>query len=322
MARRYRNKIVNLIIHNQFFYYIVFPGLIFSSLVGVILSWIDRKITARIQWRKGPPWYQPIVDILKLFGKEIIIPEHGNEILFLLAPFFALSATIFAGVLILLPNLVSPNIINSDLILIIYLLMIPGFSAIIGGSVSSNPLASLGLSRDMKIIISYELPLILALFTPLIKNGGLANFGSMLAYQSQNGMMLRNPSCIIAFIVAILCINAKLGGVPFDFPEAETEIMSGTYIEYSGLPLALFKLTKMILTFILPVFLITIFMNGFQFTGIKILTSILKFLMIFVIIILIKVTNPRLRVDQAFKFFWFYLTGFALLGIILAYLGV
>lgn len=313
---------MNLIINNTIFNYIIFPGLLFSSFIGLALSWIERKITARIQWRKGPPWYQPFVDILKLFTKEIIIPKDSSEILFLLAPFFALGATIFAGTLILMPNLINNSTVNSDIILLIYLLMIPGFSTIIGASSSTNPLSSLGLSREMKILISYELPLILAIFTPIIRNGGIITLDGIIKYQAQNGMMLRHPSCIIAFIVAIFCINAKLGGVPFDASEAETEIMGGAYIEYSGLPLAVFKLTKMILMFVLPVFLISIFFNGFQFIGINILYSILKFLMIFVIIILIKVTNPRLRIDQTFKFFWFYLTGLALIGVILAFLGV
>ena len=172
-------------------------------------------------------------------------------------------------------------------------------------------------------MISYELPLVLAIFTPVIKTKGIIAIDSILKYQLTNGIMIKNPSCLIAFIVAIICMQAKLGTVPFDQSEAETEIMAGAYIEYSGLPLAIFKLSKMMLTFIAPVFLITVFLNGFRFGNVLLsITSLIKYLILFIIYILIKLTNPRLRIDQTVKFFWSYVTVFAFIGVILALLGV
>lgn len=295
----------------------------FTSIAGLALNWIDRKLTARIQWRVGPPWYQPLADVLKLFGKEITIPKEGKDTIFLMAPFFSLGAIVFASTLLLLPNFFGSSGFAGDLIVILYLLMIPGISTILGGASSANPLASLGASREIKLMISYELPLVLAIFTPVIKTKGIIAIDSILKYQLTNGIMIKNPSCLIAFIVAIICMQAKLGTVPFDQSEAETEIMAGAYIEYSGLPLAIFKLSKMMLTFIAPVFLITVFLNGFRFGNVLLsITSLIKYLILFIIYILIKLTNPRLRIDQTVKFFWSYVTVFAFIGVILALLGV
>ena len=308
---------------NTLFNYLIFPGFLFTSIAGLALNWIDRKLTARIQWRVGPPWYQPLFDVLKLFGKEITIPKEGKDTLFLIAPFFSLGAIVFASTLLLLPNFISSSGFAGDLIVILYLLMIPGISTILGGASSANPLASLGVSREIKLMIPYELPLVLAIFTPVIKTSGIITIDGLLKYQLTNGIMLKNPSCIIAFLVAIICIQAKLGSVPFDQSEAETEIMAGAYIEYSGLPLAIFKLSKMMLTFIAPILLITVFLNGFRFDNLlATITSLIKYLILFFIYILIKLTNPRLRIDQTVKFFWSYVTVFALIGVVLALLGV
>ena len=144
--------------------YLIFPGFLFSAVIGLIAGWIDRKVTARIQWRVGPPWYQNFVDFLKLLGKETILPRD-NKITFLLAPLVglisvSLVATILGKVLI--------NPLESflgDLIVVLYLLIIPAIAIILGASSSGNPLASTGVSREMKLVLAYELPFILAVVT-------------------------------------------------------------------------------------------------------------------------------------------------------------
>lgn len=291
--------------------YLIFPGFLFTAVVGILASWIDRKVTARVQWRVGPPLLQPLYDIIKLLGKETIVPE-GNKFIFLSAPLFGLASIVIVSTLIWNTIINPGGTFLGDVIVILYLLTIPAIAVIIGGFSSKNPLASLGASREMKLVLAYELPFILALMVPIIKSGSI-RLGDILA----NGMLLSKPSGLIAFIVTIICMQAKLGLVPFDIAEAETEISSGIFIEYSGAPLAILRLTRHMMLFVVPMFLVSTFMGGiYSFYG------ILKYVILLVLIILIRNTNPRIRIDQAVKFFWGPMAVLAVIGIILALCGI
>jgi len=307
---------------NYIYHYLVFPGFLFTGICGMIASFIDRKITARLQWRKGPPFFQPLYDIIKLLGKETLIPEGTSRILFLLLPIISLSSVVLLGtirgVVILWPD--EPFI--GDLIVSIYLMTIPAICLILAASVSKNSLASIGASREMKLLLGYEIPFILSLLVPVIKSGGKIIITEIIKYQFENVPFVFSLSGIIAFIVAIVCIQAKLGFVPFDVSEAEQEIMSGVLIEYSGPPLAIFKLTRMIMLFVYPLFLVKLFWysRGASFL-MDIIAFGLKYLAVLVIFILIKNTNPRLRVDHAIRFFWIHCTLISLVAVILALFG-
>lgn len=304
------------------FNFIVFPGFLFTALVGILVSWIDRKLTARLQWRVGPPVLQPLYDFVKLLGKETIVPQGGSKFTFLLAPLFGLAAVTTVSTLLWLVMFSPEKTFLGDLVVVIYLLTIPSISLILGGFASGNPLASLGASREMKMILAYELPFILAIFTPVIKAQGIIRLGDLLQYQWANSIFLNSWSGFIAFFVAIICMQAKLALVPFDIPEAETEIIAGPYTEYSGVPLALYKLTRWMMLFVVPIFLVIVFMGGILFSGWHILWGILKYVLLLVIAILMRNTNPRLRIDQAIKFFWGPMATLAVAGVIFAFLGL
>jgi NADH-quinone oxidoreductase subunit H len=298
-----------------FFSYLIFPGFLFSAVIGLMAGWVDRKVTARLQWRVGPPWYQNFVDIVKLLGKETIVPQAGR-LAFLISPYIGLLSLILVATILGL-NIISPiQSFGGDLIVVLYLLVIPAMALIIGASASRNPLAWLGASREMKLVLGYELPFILSIIAAIIKSSGDIEINSIIN-QQMFASNLASWSGAIAFIVALLCMQAKLGFTPFDMSEAEQEIMGGALIEYSGLPLAIFKLTKAISLYTLPLFLIILFWAK----DLSPLFLVLKYIAILVIIILIKNTNPRLRIDQAFKFFWGPLTLLALIAVGLALLG-
>ena len=148
----------------------------------------------------------------------------------------------------------------------------------------------------------------------VIKTGGQIRIGEIVMYQQMNGPLLYSISGVIATIAMLICTQAKLGYVPFDIAEAEQELMAGVLTEYSGFGLALFKLTKAMMLFLLPCMIITLFWGGLASFW-----AIPKFLLLVVLIVLIKNTNPRLRVDQALKFFWIGLMPITILGIILAF---
>ena len=301
--------------------FVVFPGFLFTAFIGLLASWIDRKVTARLQWRIGPPWYQPLIDIIKLLGKETLVPAGASRMLFLTTPLIGLAAVTLVSTLLWLTILNTKIGFIGDIIVVLYLLILPALSLILGGFASGNPLASLGASREMKMILAYELPFILVLIVPIIKAGGTLTIGGILNYQMAGGMIVGSLSGTIALVVAILCMQAKLGLVPFDIAEAETEIIGGPLIEYSGAPLAIFKLTKAMLLFTIPMFLIVIFLGGIQFQGLSVLWGILKYVALLVVIVLIRNTNPRLRIDQALRFFWGPVTVLAVVGVVLALFG-
>jgi NADH-quinone oxidoreductase subunit H len=283
---------------------------------------VDRKITARIQWRVGPPWYQNFVDFFKLLGKETIVPRGARRTGFLFAPFIGLIGVTLVSLILWQMNLDPDRSFMGDVIVLIYLSILPSLAIIIGGSSSANPLGAMGASREMKLILADELPFIMAIFTPLVKIGSI-KVGSIITYQLNHGMMFTHHlSSVIALVVAFLCMQAKLTFAPFDIPEAEQEIMAGPYIEYSGPPLAIFKLTRAMMLFAMPVFLISIFLGGMQFNGWAIIWSIVKYLVILILIILIKNTNPRLRIDQALKFFWLRMFPLSCIGFVLALVGL
>lgn len=305
------------------FTFLIFPGFLFSAVIGLVAGWVDRKVTARLQWRVGPPWYQNFLDMIKLlFFKETLVPEGVSPGIFFGMPLVALAASTLVSTMLMVINLSPRSSFIGDLIVAVYLLIIPPAALMLGAFASRNNLASLGASREMKLMLSYELPFIFSLIVPIIKCGYAIKLGAILMDQHAMGPVIASPSGIIAFAVMLLCIQAKLGFVPFDMPEAETEIMAGTYIEYSGKALGIFKLSKAVLTFAIPLFMITLFFGGIADNAAGIVKNIGEYLLILVLLILIKNTNPRVRIDQAVRFFWLPVTGFAIAAAVLAYMGM
>ena len=301
-------------------YFLVY-GFLLTAVIGLLASWIDRKVTARVQYRVGPPILQPLIDIVKLSGKETLIPTGASKITFLMMPVVGLVSVSLVSTILWINNIDPAKTFLGDWIVVLYLLTVPSISIIMGGFASRNPLASLGASREMKLVLSYELPFVLAALVPVIKSNFSIRLGEILSFQAQNGVIAGSLSGFLALVVAILCMQAKLALVPFDMPEAETEITSGPLIEYSGSGLGIYRLMKNMLLFVLPFFLIILFMGGLRFDGIHLLNGILKYVGLVALITVIRNTNPRVRIDQAVRFFWSWITMLAVVAVVLAFLG-
>ena len=297
------------------FYYLVFPGFLFASVIGLLTVWLDRKVSARVQWRQGPPWYQGFADIGKLLYKEVIVPEEAFGSGFIAAPLLGLASVTLAVTILCISYFNMSEGFIGDIIVVWYLFAIPAIALVYIGSVSGNPLSSVGVSREIKLLLSYDLPMMIIIVMVSSKAGGFS-IRSIMEWQQANGANISNWYGIIAFIVAIFCTQAKLGRVPFDLPEAETELGSGILLELSGGVLAAYELSKAIMLFGLPVFMIILFW------GKGIIGGILIYLLIVVLLILIKNTNPRVRIDHAMKYFWGWMSGAAILASFLAYFGV
>ena len=301
----------------ELFYFLVYPGLFFVASIGGLLSWFDRKVTAWVQFRVGPPLLQPLYDFLKLLlVKETIVPSRGSIGTFLLAPIISFLGALISAILILLPAFGISSGFTGDVIVIFYLLNIPPVAYIIGAMASGNPLASVGASREIKLIISYELTFIIALSTIMYKAGMTLSLADIIAAQA-TGYFAWSASGILLVIALLFCIQAKLGLVPFDIAEAETEINHGSFIEYSGPPLALIYLTKYIMLFALPAFICVLLFGGLPLDGIQILYSILKIFVLVLLVTLIRNTNPRLKIHQAMRFFFVWMNLLVILAFVL-----
>jgi NADH-quinone oxidoreductase subunit H len=298
--------------------YLFIFGFLFTGIIGLFASWIDRKLTARIQYRIGPPLLQPLNDILKLLGKETLIPFGAAQYTFLVSPLIGLVSVMVVSTILWVNTMNPQQTFVGDLIVVIYLLLVPSLSVIIGGFASGNPLASLGASREMKLILSYELPFILAILVPVIHSGLSIRLGDIMATQAQNGIIAFSWSGGLALVIAVLCMQAKLALVPFDMPEAETEIAHGVLIEYSGTLLAVYRLTKHMLLFALPFFIIMMYLGGVRGNGLHILYGVLEYVGLVALLSIIRNTNPRLRMDQVLRFFWGPMTILSTIAVLLA----
>ena len=300
-----------------------------TLVAGLASSWVDRKVTARVQYRVGPPLLQPVYDILKLMGKETLVSSRARGRGFLLAPVVGLAAGLVAASILWAANLWPAEGFLGDLIVVIYLLTIPAIAAIYGACASGSPHAAFGASREMKLLLSYELPLVLAVLVPVVQRvaaGGEPTFsiGALVAHQAESGWTLFSLSGVLAAAVALVAMQAKLTLVPFDLPEAETELMAGSMLEYSGPPLAMIKLTRALLLAVAPVFLVTLFAGGVSDAASPLAWLALagKYVVVLVLVVLMRNTNPRLRIDQTVRLFWFGLAPAAALALVLAWVGM
>ena len=311
-------------------YVLIFPGFLFCFLAGMLLCGIDRKLVAKMQKRVGPPILQPFYDFFKLCGKETIIPASASKTTFLIAPLVGLAALVVIQLFIPVFSF-SAFSGMADVIVILYLLLIPAMSIILGGAASGSPYAGVGLSREMVTIISCELPLVLVLLAVAKTVGSAMGTGlcfslsDIAAYQAMNGSLITKLSMIPAAVAMLLIIPGETGNHPFDAAEAETEICEGLLAEYSGAPLGVFKLSHAIKMLTLTSLFVALFLGGLG-TGIVALDGIILVLLCVVLtavyISFVHAITARLKIEQIFKFYWTLVTGLALISLVLAWYGL
>jgi len=308
-------------------YILIFPGFLFCFVIGMLLCGIDRKIVARMQKRVGPPVLQPFYDFFKLCGKETIIPAAASKTTFLAAPLVGLAALVVLQLFIPIHGF-SAFSGMADIIVILYLLLIPAMAAMLGGAASGSPYAGIGLSREMVTIIACELPLVMVLLAVGKVVGGDAvtfSFSKIANYQIANGSLITHASLIPAAIAMLLIIPGETGNHPFDTAEAETEICEGLLAEYSGAPLAVYKLTHCVKVLTLTSFFAALFLGGIG-TGIVVVDALILIAICIVLTIVsisfVHAITARLKIEQVFKFYWTIVTGLALISLVLAWYGL
>ena len=329
-------------------YVLVFPGFLFCFLTGLLLCGIDRKLVARMQKRVGPPILQPFYDFFKLCGKETIVPAAANRTVFLIAPLVGLAGLVVLQLFIPVFSFSAFSNV-ADVIVILYLLLIPALSIIIGGASTGSPYAGVGLSREMVTVLSCELPLVLVLLAVGKKVGAATGTGlcfsltEIVRYQMANGSLLWRLSMIPAAVAFLLVIPGETGSHPFDAAEAETEICEGMLAEYSGAPLGVYKLSHAVKLLTMTSLFVMLFLGGIGgrlealvyalgLTGgaagalVMLLSVLVLFLLCVLLtavaISLVHAVTARLKIEQIFKYYWTVVAALALLSLVLAWYGL
>ncbi len=308
---------------------------LFGIFLGLFYKGVDRKLSAHMQGRIGPPLRQPFRDIAKLFVKENIVPDHAIPWIFNLVPLVGLIGTL--SILVYLPFGGFPPLFSSeaDVIVILYLLIIPSLCLVIGGFASGSPYAIVGAQREMATMIAYEFPLAILIVTiawNLLQKGLTEVFSFSTIASTPVWNQVSGPLGVIGFaillMVLLLVTPAELSKIPFDAAEAETELAGGLLVEYSGRNLAMFYLTDGVKTVVMASLIVVLFFpynlsnivglgsyEGLFIDGIFFLFKV--FLVIFFSVTLIRVAIARLKIDQIVYTYWIPLTLASLVGLIL-----
>jgi NADH-quinone oxidoreductase subunit H len=289
-----------------------------AMVLDIMLVWLERKVVARFQGRLGPnrvgPYglLQPFPDILKLIMKEDITPTGADKVVFNMAPVLSLASVVFLWAIIPLAATVYGVDLNVGLLYLVAAGAIGTLSIIMAGWASNNKYALLGAYRQVAVMLSFEVPMLVVLLIPTI-------FASSLSLkaitEAQNGVWFIWLSPLGAFIFLVAAL-AELGRSPFDLNEGESEIVSGYHIEYSGMKFGLFYAGELLHAFTFGAFIGILFFGGWawplpwgeKYALIGAFNVIAKGIFFYWVIMWIKYTVPRIRIDHMLAFNWKFLT--------------
>jgi NADH-quinone oxidoreductase subunit H len=302
---------------------LMFASLILAgvALAGLIFTWAERKVAGYIQSRYGPMYtgpgmyhglLQPIADGVKLLLKEDIWPAEADKLLFRIAPLLVFTGAFMSFVVLpFSPTWVGANL-DMGLLYVFATSSLVVTGVLAAGWGSNNKWSLYGAMRGAAQVISYEIPLGLAVL-PIVMHVGSLNMGALV--ESQAGWIwnwnLVNPIFLVAFVIYMVSSLAEVNRVPFDLPETESELVSGYHTEYTGMKFAFFFLGEYADMFVVSAIAVTVFLGGW-YTGIPALDSVVHPALVFigksVLLVLVQIwlrwTLPRLRVDQLMFVCW------------------
>jgi NADH-quinone oxidoreductase subunit H len=298
---------------------------IISTLVlvlAIFLVWVERKVVARFQDRLGPnrlgPFglVQPLADIIKLLIKEDLMPRGADKFIYNLAPIIALATVILLWAVIpLTPNVVGTNL-DVGLLYIVAIGAISTLGIIMAGWASNNKYALLGALRTVAQMVSYEVPMVLVLLIPVVMARSMSLYDIVNSQSAfYEWYIFSAPVAAIIFLITSI---AEIGRAPFDLPEAESEIVAGFHIEYSGMKFGLFYAGELLHALTIGALFATLFLGGWsgpfvsQVPFLGVIYLFIKAFMIYFVIMWIKYSLPRIRIDHMLNFNWKFLTPLAI----------
>jgi NADH-quinone oxidoreductase subunit H len=301
----------------------IFVALI-ATLPVVLITWLERKVVARIQDRIGPnvagPWgiIVALADAVKMFTKEDTTPEGADRLMFNAAPILmGTVAFMIYGILPFAPRLIGVNL-SVALLYVLALGSISTIAVLMAGWASNNKFALLGAFRTVAQLVSYEIPQALALIAPIMLAGTMAT-DDLIQAQDIAFVFALPLSAIIFFISSI----AETARTPFDLLEAESEIVAGFHTEYSGMKFALFFIAEYGNMFAVSMLTAVIFLGGYRLFGLENAVPFLapviiigKAMLVVFLFLWIRGTLPRIRIDQMLAFNWKLLVPVSLANIV------
>lgn len=287
---------------------------------SLFIIYYDRKLAALFQVRKGPDRVGPfgllqtLADTVKLLCKEDITPRGADKAVFNLAPIFVFIPS-FAMFLIL-PF--GPGLIAGDInIGLLYAAAVSGLSVIgllCAGWSSDNKYSLIGGLRSAAQLVSYELPLVIVILTVVLLAGSLKMSDVVAAQSGYRWFVLPN---FFGFVLFLIAGNAEINRGPFDLPEAESELVSGFITEYSSMKFAVFFLAEYTNLFIMSAMAAALFLGGWEGPFLPpLLWFLLKTYFVVTILMWVRWTFPRIRVDHLMVFSWKYLLPMALVNLV------
>jgi formate hydrogenlyase subunit 4 len=307
---------------------------LYGIIAGLLIMGVDRKLAARMQARIGPPLTQPFTDLRKLLVKQSIVPENAIPWLFNAAPLLALASSLV--ILLYLPIGPLAPVLGQygDLVLVMYLLTVPALAMVAGGFSSGSPYATVGAQREMVTMISYEFPFAVAIIGVAWR---LAAAGAGLPFSLLTLTAIPIWSVVGPFgfvgalcllVLVMLVIPGEVSRIPFDTPEAETELAGGLLLEYSGRNLAMFTLSLGVKTIVMGSLAVAMFLPWnlsplLGLTGAVALVVDLAFFalkvfaVLFLAVILLRIGVARFRINQVVSGYWVYLGTLGIFGLIM-----
>jgi formate hydrogenlyase subunit 4 len=287
--------------------------------VAPLAEGILRKVTARVQSRKGPPLWQPYLDLLKLLGKEDI--EAGESPgMQRFAAYLSLAAVLTVATLAPMGTAAPPMNSAGDGILLIYLLTLCGVSTLLAGLAGGSVFSVVGMSREMMAMLTLEPILAVSLVVGALHAGSLRLDAILCG--SVYGSVAFPAAGLVLLGVGIFALQAFVGKLPFDVTEAETEIMEGPLVEYSGPKLALFKYSQMAKLVVYGALFVALYFpwGSTSLYPLNVLIFLAKVLVLVLLVTLVAATHARYRIDQVVRYYA-GLFGISILGLILAICG-
>ncbi len=304
-------------------------GVVMLSLVLGFVTYaiyFERKVIGWIQLRIGPnrvgPFglLQSVADVMKLLIKEDTIPKNADKVLFIIAPAIAfIPAFVVIAAIPYSENLYFTNL-NVGVLYFLAISSLTTIGIFLGGWASNNKYALMGGMRSVAQMISYEIPLVISVVGVIMLNGSL-NLTTIVHGQAGSFWNWYFIPQIIAFVVFIIAALAELNRTPFDLPEAESELVAGYHVEYSGFRFAFFMLAEYVYVFAMAAITTILFLGGWHppFAFLDFIPGVIWFFLKFSFIVFclfwIRATMPRMRVDQLMGMGWKVLLPLALINV-------